>query len=139
MVGIRSHLSDHPIPALGSYYQNQKNCIMKPVIFLRLLTSALLVFMIVVTVCTSLESNLFEEWNSLVAIPWMRATLYDFFTNVIILLIWVWYRERNVIIKLLWTILFITMGSMGSCIYVLVALFQMNANESLLKLFAKRR
>jgi len=112
---------------------------MKPVIFLRLLMAVLLSFMIVVTITTSLESNLFEEWNSLMAIPWMRATLFDFFTNVIVLLVWVWYRERNIWIKLLWTIIFCTLGSMGSCIYVLVALFQMNADESLLKLFAKRR
>lgn len=111
---------------------------MSPVIFLRILLSLLLALMIFVTIDTSLASNLFEEWNFLSGIPWMRATLYDFYANVIVLLIVVWYRERNIGIKLLWTVLFLTLGSMASCVYFLVALFQMNKNEPLQKLFSKR-
>lgn len=111
---------------------------MSPVIFLRILLTGILGFMIYVTISTSLESNLFEEWNSLIAIPWMKATLYDFTANVIALLILVWYRERNISFKILWTILFIGLGSMATCIYLLVALFQMKKDESLSKLFTKR-
>lgn len=111
---------------------------MSPVIFLRILLTGILVFMIYVTVTTSLESNLFEEWNALVSIPWMKATLYDFAANVVALLIFVWYRERNIGLKVLWTILFIFLGSMATCIYLLIALFQMKKDESLSKLFTKR-
>lgn len=111
---------------------------MSPVIFLRILLTGILGFMIYITICTSLESNLFEEWDSLVSIPWMRATLYDFTANVVVLLILVWYRERNPGIKILWTVLFFGLGSMATCIYFLVALFQMKKDESLSKLFTKR-
>ncbi len=111
---------------------------MSPVIFLRILLTGILGFMIYITITTSLASNLFEEWDFLGGIPWMRATLYDFYANVIALLILVWYRERNVGIKIIWTILFICLGSMATCIYFLVALFQMKKDESLTKLFSKR-
>lgn len=111
---------------------------MSPVIFLRVLLIGILGFMIYVTITTSLESNLFEEWNTLTSIPWMNATLFDFFANVVILLIIVLYRERTVLAKILWTLFFITMGSMASCIYFLVALFQMKKDDSLSKLFQKK-
>jgi len=111
---------------------------MSPVILLRILFSGILVFMIYVTITTSLESNLFDEWSTLTSIPWMNATLFDFFANVIALLVLVWYRERTVGIKIIWTILFILLGSMTTCIYFLIALFQMNKTDSLQKLFSKR-
>lgn len=111
---------------------------MYPVILLRILFSGLLVFMIYVTITTSLESNLFEEWGTLTSIPWMNATLFDFMLNVIALLVFVWYRERTIGIKLLWTILFIALGSMATCSYFLIKLFQMNKTDSLQKLFTKR-
>lgn len=111
---------------------------MSPVIFLRILLTFILGFMIYVTITTSLESNLFEEWNYLTSIPWMNATLVDFLFNVIILLILVWYRERTILAKILWTLFFISMGSMASCIYFLVSLFRMNKEDSLSKLFQKK-
>ena len=111
---------------------------MYPVVLLRILFSGILAFMIFITIKTSLESNLFEEWNFLTSIPWMNATLFDFFANVIALLVLVWYRERSIGIKILWTILFICLGSMATCIYFLIALFQMNKTDSLQKLFSKR-
>ena len=111
---------------------------MSPVIFLRVLLIGILGFMIYATITTSLESNLFEEWNYLTSIPWMNATLIDFLFNVIILLIIVWYRERTILAKILWTLFFVSMGSMASCIYFLVTLFNMNKDESLSKLFQKK-
>lgn len=111
---------------------------MSPVIFLRVLLIGILGFMIYITITTSLESNLFEEWNYLTSIPLMNATLADFFFNVVILLIVVWYRERTILAKILWTLFFVSMGSMASCIYFLVTLFKMNKDESLSKLFQKK-
>ena len=111
---------------------------MSPVIFLRILLIGLLGFMIYVTISTSLASNLFEEWNFLTSIPWMNATLFDFAVNVVALLILVWYRERSIGLKIMWTILFFALGSMTTCIYFLIALFQMNKTESLQKLFIKK-
>jgi hypothetical protein len=52
---------------------------------LKILFSALSLFMVYMVVSTSLESNLIKEWSFLGSIPWMRATLFDFYTNIIVL------------------------------------------------------
>lgn len=111
---------------------------MTPVVFLRILLSGILVYMIYITISTSLESSLVEEWDFLASIPWMNATLIDFYANVVVLLVMVWYRERTILAKILWTLFFLTLGSMASCIYLLVTLFKMNKDDSLDKLFQKK-
>jgi len=64
------------------------------------------VFMVYIVISTSLESNLYKEWDYLAAIPWMRATLWDFYANILIIYLWVIYKEKNILVILLWAVLF---------------------------------
>ena len=97
--------------------------------FLKIFLSLVWVFMVYMVVSTSLESSLFKEWDYLGSIPWMRATLWDFYANVLVIYLWVLYRERNVASKILWAILFFTLGSIGTIGYLLVQLFGLKENE----------
>ena len=54
---------------------------MKMIPILKIVFSLLLVWMCYKVIGTSLESNLFKEWDFLGNIPWMRATLWDFYAN----------------------------------------------------------
>ncbi|BAV09444.1 hypothetical protein FLA_5493 [Filimonas lacunae] len=85
---------------------------------------------------TSLKSNLFEEWNYLAGIPWMRATLWDFYANVLVLSTWVCYKETSLLQKIFWIVLFAVLGSIGTCAYVLVQLFKLKAGEPVKNIFA---
>ncbi|MFZ4621628.1 MAG: DUF1475 family protein [Bacteroidota bacterium] len=91
--------------------------------------TALFIWMVYIVVSTSYESNLFAEWNTLKTIPWMQATLWDFYANIAVLLIWVYYKETNLFSKALWTILFVTLGSIGVIGYVLLQLFRLKPSE----------
>ncbi|HSZ72624.1 MAG TPA: DUF1475 family protein [Cytophagaceae bacterium] len=82
-----------------------------------------LVFMIYIVISTSLASNLYKEWDFLAAIPWMRATLWDFYANILLIYLWVIYKEKNVLVMLLWAVLFFCLGSIGTIGYVLIQLF----------------
>ena len=93
--------------------------------------SVVLVWMIYVVVSTSLESNLFKEWDALAAIPWMRATLWDFYANILVLLLWVYYKESSIIVKGVWTMLFVMLGSIGVIGYVLLQLVRLKEGEGL--------
>ncbi len=106
--------------------------------FLKLLFSALLVWMCYVVITTSLESSLFREWNFLGSIPWMRATLWDFYTNVLVIFIWICYKEKTIISKGIWLILLVTLGSIASCTYMLIQLFRLPPKEGLKELFGKQ-
>lgn len=106
--------------------------------FLKILFSAVLVFMCYEVVSTSLESNLFEQWHFLGGIPWMRATLFDFYSNVLVIFMWVCYKEKCVSLKIFWLILLVCLGSIASCIYVLIQLFKLKKNDPLKELFTKQ-
>lgn len=105
--------------------------------FLKIVFGALFVWMCYVVISTCLQSNLFEQWDFLGAIPWMRATLWDFYANVLVIFIWVCYKEKTIAIKAIWLILLVTLGSIASCAFVLLQLFRLKPNEGLKELFTK--
>ncbi|MBS1638202.1 MAG: DUF1475 family protein [Bacteroidetes bacterium] len=107
------------------------------IVFLRVLFSILLVWMSYQVIDTSLRSNLFEEWDFLAGIPWMKATLWDFYTNVLFIFIWVCYKENNWGMRILWLILLCCLGSIATCIYVLIQLFRIPKDAALKTLFVK--
>jgi hypothetical protein len=105
---------------------------------LKVIFSILLVWMCYVVISASLQSNLFKEWDFLGAIPWMRATLWDFYANVFVIYIWVCYKEKGLARKIVWLILLVTLGSIASCTYVLIQLFRLKPGEGLKELFSKQ-
>ncbi len=107
--------------------------------FLILLFAAVFVWVIYIVIDTSFQSNLFAEWNYLKTIPWMQATLWDFYANIFVLLVWVYYKESNIAIKGLWTILFITLGSIAVTGYVLIQLFALKPGEGLEKILLRSK
>lgn len=104
---------------------------------LKVLFSLLLVWMCYTVISTSLESDLFKQWSFLGGIPWMRATLWDFYANVTVIFIWVCYKVNNMPLRLLWLILLVTLGSIPSCAFVLIQLFKLKPHEGLKELFGK--
>lgn len=99
---------------------------------------AIFLWVTYVVIETSYQSNLFTEWSFLSSIPWMRATLWDFYANITVLLVWVYYRERSLAVKALWTVLFITLGSIGVTGYILLQLFGLKPGEGLAQILVKR-
>lgn len=98
----------------------------------------LLLLMIFTIVKVSLESNLFNELPELLKIPWMQATLVDFYTNVFILFLWITYKEKKHYKKLIWLILLVILGSVATCIYILKELIQLKKSENLKDLLTKQ-
>ncbi len=105
---------------------------------LKVIFSGLLVWMCYVVISTSLHSNLFEQWNFLGGIAWMRATLWDFYANVTVIFVWVCYKEKSIGLKILWLLLLVCLGSIASCAYVLIQLFRLKPGEGLREFFSKQ-
>ena len=99
------------------------------VTFLKFFLSLVWLWMVYVVVSTSLESSLFKEWDFLGSIPWMRATLWDFYANVLVIYLWVLYRERSWALKVLWLVLFFCLGSIGTIGYVLIELLRLKDRQ----------
>ena len=105
---------------------------------LKIIFSLLLIWISYTVIKTSMESNLFKEWDFLGSIPWMRATLWDFYANVFAIYLWIVYKERSTGIKILWLILLVCLGSIATCIYVLIQLFRLKPGEGVKELVAGR-
>lgn len=105
--------------------------------YMILLFSALFLWVTYIVIETSFQSNLFKEWDYLSSIPWMQATLWDFYANIAVLLVWVYFKERNIAVKGLWTVLFVTLGSIAVTGYVLLQLFKLKPGEGLEKILLR--
>jgi len=104
---------------------------------LKILFGLMFIWMCYTVISTSIESNLFKQWDFLGSIPWMRATLWDFYANVTVIFLWVCYKESNIAIRVVWLILLVALGSIASCAYVLIQLFRLKPGEGLKEFFNK--
>ncbi|WP_158797753.1 DUF1475 family protein [Pedobacter sp. L105] len=111
---------------------------MNNISFLKIIFSLLLVWMCYKVIGTSIESNLFKEWDFLGGIPWMRATLWDFYANIFVIYLWILYKERFIGLKIIWLILLICLGSIATCIYVLIQLFKLKPGEGIAELIGRK-
>ena len=107
--------------------------------FLKIFLSVVWLFMVYMVVSTSLESSLWKEWDFLGSIPWMRATLWDFYANILVIYLWVIYRERSIVVMMIWAVLFFTLGSIGTIGYTLIQLFRLKEGDQLQVLFQSNR
>lgn len=61
--------------------------------------------------------------------PWMVATLIDFYVNVAAIAVWVWYKESSWFSAFIWTVLLICFGSIATCWYIALKLFQLSPQD----------
>jgi len=106
--------------------------------FLKVVLGALCLYMIFVVISTSLESNLISEWPKLAQIPWMSATIKDFYTNTFVLFLWIAYKERSMAMRILWLFLIVGLGSIAVTAYVLIQLFALNPGEPAEQILLRR-
>lgn len=106
--------------------------------FLMVLMLTMSVYMTYLVITTSLKSNLFKEWDYLASIPWMVTTIRDFYQNLLLICIWVFYKEGWVKGGL-WSLVFVMLGSIATPIYVFIQLYRLKPGESLEKILLRSR
>lgn len=99
----------------------------------------LFIYIVYTVISTSLKSNLFEEWDFLASIPWLTATLIDFYINTVVIFVWMAFREKSWTSRILWLIPFVLLGSIATTAYVLVQLFRLKKDEPVINAFLTPR
>ena len=107
-------------------------------LLLKLLFAFILVFMLVVTVRTSLQVSLWNAWGSFGGNPWAMATLYDAYFGFVTFFCWVAWRERSMGVRVLWFVLIMALGNMAMAGYVLLQLFGLKPEEGVAELFCQK-
>jgi len=101
--------------------------------------SILFVYIVYTVISTSIESNLFKEWDFLASIPWMKATLIDFYINTVVIFVWLAFREKNWAVRIMWLVLLVFTGSIASTFYVLIQLFKLEKDEPVINAFLLKK
>ena len=101
--------------------------------------SILFIYIVYTVISTSIESNLFKEWDFLASIPWMKATLVDFYVNTAVIFAWMAFRENKWSVRILWLVLFVFLGSIATTFYVLLQLFALKKDEPVINAFLLKK
>jgi hypothetical protein len=90
------------------------------ILILRVLFSAIIVVMIGVTTWAGRQRNLFDGGGELLRNPWGVATLFDAYLGFLTFYVWVAYKERSMLSRVLWFILIMALGNIAMAAYVLL-------------------
>jgi hypothetical protein len=105
-------------------------------LFLKLLFGLIFVFMVIMTIRTSLQIPIWHA--SFTNNPWAWATLYDAYFGFLAFFVWVAWRERSLASKITWFILIMLLGNIAMSLYVLFQLFALNPEQSASALFQQK-
>jgi hypothetical protein len=100
--------------------------------------AAIFVWMIVMTVLTSLKMPIWDAFATFGDNPWAPATLWDAYFGFLTFYVWVAWREKRTAPRIIWFILIMALGNITISLYVLIQLFRLKANDSPGLLFTTR-
>jgi len=107
-------------------------------LFLKLLFGFIFVFMVVMTIRTSLQQSLWSTLPAFAASPWSMATLYDAYCGFITFFCWLAWRERSLGLKIVWFVLIMLGGNICMSLYILIQLFGLKSEDGASALFRQK-
>lgn len=107
-------------------------------LFLKLLFSFIFVFMVGMTIRTSMQQSFWDARPAFMASPWSLATLCDAYFAFLTFFCWLAWRERAIALKIIWFILIMALGNIAMSLYVLIQLFQSKPDETISGLFRQK-
>jgi hypothetical protein len=105
---------------------------------LKLLFGFIFIFMVVMTVRTSLQVSLWSAMPAFAASPWSMATLYDAYFGFLTFFCWLAWRERSLALKVVWFVLIMALGNIAMSAYVLLQLFSLKNEQGVGALFQQK-
>jgi hypothetical protein len=112
---------------------------MRPLLIL--LFSCIFVFMVGMTAHTQMQVSFwdFAHWQPQYASnPWAMATLWDAYFGFITFFVWVCYKERSIMPRIVWFVLIMALGNIAMSAYVLLQLFKLKAGEPVANVITRR-
>ena len=109
-------------------------------LFLKILFSAIFVWMVVMTVWVQAHKSILLSptefsWHDS---PWACATLFDAYFGFTTFFVWVCYKEAGVARKLVWFVMVMGLGNIAMSFYVLLQLFKLKPEEPAWAALTKR-
>lgn len=107
-------------------------------ILLILLFGFIFVWMLVMTVLTSIKMPIWDAFDTFGDNPWASATLYDAYFGFLTFYVWVAWREIRLMPRIVWFLLIMALGNITMSLYVLIQLIRLKKTDSPSLLFTTR-
>jgi hypothetical protein len=101
------------------------------------LFTVILLSMMAMTFWASMERSVFQAGRGLWPDPWFLATLLDAYFGFLIFYVWVAYKERTTLSRILWFLLIMALGNMAAAFYILLQLGKLRSVDPWEKLFLR--
>lgn len=98
-------------------------------LFLKLLFGGIFLWMLVMTIRTSMAVSLWAAWPTYAANRWAVATLWDAYFGFLTFYVWVVYKERQLWLRIIWFLLIMGLGNIAMSLYVLIQLIRLRGDE----------
>ncbi|HUF18603.1 MAG TPA: DUF1475 family protein [Thermoanaerobaculia bacterium] len=92
------------------------------IVTLRILFSAILAVMIGSTIWASMQLSIFDGGGDVIRNPWGLMTLLDAYFGFLTFYVWVAYKERTMLSRVLWLIAILGLGNIAMAAYMLLEL-----------------
>ena len=101
------------------------------------LFTVILLSMMAMTFWASMNRSVFQAGRGLWPDPWFLTTLLDAYLGFLIFYVWVAYKERTTLSRILWFLLIMALGNMAAAFYVLLQLRKLRPGEGWEKLLLR--
>ncbi len=109
------------------------------IIFLRYFFVVVLVSMLAVTGWASSQVALWKIPGEVGGHPWFIATLFDTYWAFFTFYLWLAYKERTLLSRVLWFIAVVLLGNIAMAVYMLIQLYRLPPDATMEDLLLKKR
>ncbi len=88
------------------------------------------------TILASFVRNVFDN-GALMSDPWFRATLADAYLAFLTFYVWVAWKEKTLLSRVIWFVLIMCFGNLAMASYVLIQLWKLKPGEPVEHLLLK--
>jgi len=81
------------------------------------------------TITASMDRSVLTAGSELWPDTWFKATLVDTYCAFLTIYIWIFYKERTWLSRLIWLLLVLTLGTFAYAAYILIQLFKLKPGE----------
>ncbi|MYF77920.1 MAG: DUF1475 domain-containing protein [Acidobacteria bacterium] len=106
---------------------------------LKIVSWAILLGMVGLTVVAITEQGLFEAGAQLWPDAWFRATLADAYFGFLIAYCWIVYKEASPVRRALWFVAVMSLGTIAVSTYLLIQLYRLPPESSVEALLLRAR
>lgn len=75
-----------------------------------------------------INGDFISDGKELLANPWGVMSMIDLYVGFTLFSMWIFYREKNILRSIIWTILMMVLGFFTACVYILLALYKSKDN-----------